>query len=170
VSFHGPAFSDTSKDFAAMDLGMDLAFGPTSDIYRKLVEQEQKVDQFFGDIPLRKDPPLLTVGARVKDPADAVYVRDEILRTFARLREARPPSSACRRPSRTRYGFVRRLDNTSIASTLASFVSIERDYDTLNDYFRVYETLTPADLQAVARRYFTDEGLVVTTLSQAALP
>src|SRR5262245_39499852 len=90
VVFHGPAFSDTSKEFAAMDLAVDLAFGPTSELYRKLVEQEQKVDQLFGDMPLRKDPPLLTVGARVKDPADAVYVRDEILRTFARLREQPP--------------------------------------------------------------------------------
>jgi zinc protease len=172
VAFHGPAFSARDKDFAAMDLAVDLAFGPTSDLYRKLVEQEQKVDQFFGDIPLRKDPPLLTVGARVKDPADAVYVRDEILRTFARLREE-PPSGqrVSEAKSNARYGFVRRLDNTdSIASTLATFVSIDRKYSTLNDYFRVYETLTPADLQAVARRYFTDAGLVQTTLSQAPLP
>ncbi len=172
VAFHGPAFGGQSKEFAAMDLGLDLAFGPTSELYRKLVEQEQKVDQFFGDLPLRKDPPLLTVGARVKDPADAVYVRDEILRTFARLRE-QPPSEqrVSEAKSNARYAFVRRLDNTeSIASTLASFVSIERDYDTINDYFRVYETLTPADLQAVARRYFTDESLVVTTLSQSTLP
>ncbi|HET8647997.1 MAG TPA: insulinase family protein, partial [Vicinamibacteria bacterium] len=135
-------------------------------------EQEQKVDQFFGDLPLRKDPPLLTVGARVKNPADAVYVRDEILRTFARLRQQPPsPQRVEEAKSNARYGFVRRLDNTeSIASTLATFVSIERDYDTLNDYFRVYETLTPADLQAVARKYVTDEGLVVTTLSQSSLP
>jgi zinc protease len=172
VAFHGPAFSDTSQDFAATDLALDLAFGPTSDLYRKLVEQEQRVDQLFADLPLRKDPPLLTVGARVKDAADAIYVRDEILRTFARMRE-QPPSgqrvSAAK--SNARYGFVRRLDNTeAIASTLATFVSIERDYDTLNDYFRVYETLAPADLQRVSRLYFTDEGLVVTTLSQATLP
>jgi zinc protease len=155
-----------------MDLALDLSFGPTSDLYRRLVEQEQKVDQFFGDIPLRKDPPLLTVAARVKDMKDAVAVRDQILRTFARLRDE-PPSAerVAEAKSNARYGFVRRLDNTeSIASVLATFVSVERDYDTLNDYFRVYETLTPADLQAVARRYFTDEGLVVTTLSQAALP
>jgi zinc protease len=172
VAFHGPAFSDQNKDYAAMDLALDLAFGPTSDLYRRLVEQEQKVDQFFGDLPMRKDPPLLTVGARVKDLKDAVAVRDEVLRTFARLRDE-PPSAerVAEAKSNARYGFVRRLDNTeSIASVLATFVSVERDYDTLNDYFRVYETLTPADLQAVARKYFTDEGLVVTTLSQAPLP
>lgn len=172
VAFHGPAFSDQNKEFAAMDLAVDLTFGPTSDLYRKLVEQEQKVDQLFGDLPLRKDPPLLTVGARVKDPADAVYVRDEILRAFARLRE-QPPSEqrVSEAKSNARYAFVRRLDNTeSIASTVASFASIERDYDTLNNYFRVYETLTPADLQAVARRYFTDQALVLTTLAQAPLP
>lgn len=172
VAFHGPAFSDETKDFAAMDLLMDLAFGPTSDLYKKLVEQEQKVDQLFPDVPLRKDPPLVTVGARVKDAKHALYVRDEILRVFARAREEPPAEKrVADAKSNARYAFVRRLDNTEgIAATLAAFVSVERDYDTLNDYFRVYETVTPADLQAVSVRYFTDQGMVVTTLSHEALP
>ena len=42
--------------------------------------------------------------------------------------------------------------------------------DTLNDYYRVYESLTPEDLQAAARKYFTDDRLVVTTLSHEPLP
>ena len=32
-----------------MDLLFDLVFGETSDLYKKLVEQEQKVDQLFAD-------------------------------------------------------------------------------------------------------------------------
>ncbi|HYN83437.1 MAG TPA: pitrilysin family protein, partial [Gemmatimonadaceae bacterium] len=39
VAFHGPAFSESDKDYAAMDLLMDLYFGETSDTYKKLVEQ-----------------------------------------------------------------------------------------------------------------------------------
>src|SRR5215813_1906422 len=35
VAFHGPAFSDTKKDFAAMDLLFDLYFGETSDLHKK---------------------------------------------------------------------------------------------------------------------------------------
>src|SRR5574341_682450 len=63
VAFHGPAFSDRDQDYAAVDLLLDLAFGPTSDLYKKLVEQEQKVDRFGADAPRRKDPALMTIAA-----------------------------------------------------------------------------------------------------------
>jgi zinc protease len=172
VGFHGPAFSDTKKDFAATDLLFDLAFGETSDLHKKLVEQEQKVDQMFADSGGTQDPGLSTVYARVKKIEDAVYVRDEILRTF--LKAAAEPVEARRleeAKSNARYGFARRLDNTeTIAATLARFVRYGRSYDTLNRVYRVYASLTPADLQAAAKKYFTEPGLVVATVSQQPLP
>jgi zinc protease len=172
VAFHGPAFSDTKKDFASIDLLFDLAFGETSDVHKKLVEQEQKVDQMFADSGGTQDPGLSTVYARVKKIEDAVYVRDEILKAFqkataepveaGRLEEAK---------SNARYGFARRLDNTeTIAATLARFVRYSRSYDTLNRVYRVYASLTPADLQAAAKTYFTDPALVVATVSQQPMP
>jgi zinc protease len=172
VAFHGPAFSARGPEFAAIDLGMDLTFGPTSDLYRRLVEQEQQVDQLFFDASANKDPGLMTVGARVKDPADAVYVRDEILKAFARVREeALAEKRVADAKSNARYRFAASLDSTErVAATLAFFVSFERRYATLNEYYRVYERLTPADVQAAARKYFSDEGMVVTTLSHQPLP
>ncbi|MCM2312470.1 MAG: insulinase family protein, partial [Steroidobacteraceae bacterium] len=83
VAFRGPAFSDQDKDYAATDLLMNINFGTTSDVYRKLVEQEQKVDQFFAGAPDNVDPELIYVFARVKKAEDALYVRDEILRAVA---------------------------------------------------------------------------------------
>ena len=56
VAFHGPAFSETAKDWAALDMLLDLAFGQTSDLYRKLVEKEQKVDQLFAVPPGQRRP------------------------------------------------------------------------------------------------------------------
>ena len=99
-------------------------------------------------------------------------MRDQILATYAgaalvpveqaRLEQAK---------SNTRYAFARGLDNTeSIAATLARFVRYARSPQTLNRLYRVYDSLTPADLQAAAKRYFTDANLVVATLSKEALP
>jgi zinc protease len=172
TAFHGPAFSDSEKDFAALDLLLDLTFGPTSDLYKRLVEEEQKVDQLFPYLPANQDPYLVTAGARVKKAEDAVYVRDEMLKAFAQARvrplDARRVADA---KSNARYGLIRSLDNTeAIAALLARFVRYERSYDTLNDYYRVYESLTPEDLQASAQKYFTDERLVVTTLAHDTLP
>ncbi len=172
VAFHGPAFSETAKDYAALDMLFDLFFGETSDLHRRLVEEEQRVDQLFADSGGSADPSLVTVYARVKKLEDCVSVRDEILKTYE---EARLQPVNARRledaKSNARYSFIRRLDNTeAIAATLASFVRYRRSYATLNNLYRVAASLTPADLQAVARRYFTDECLVVTTLSQEPMP
>jgi zinc protease len=172
VAFHAPAFSDTVKDWAAMDTLLNLVFGPTSDLYKRLVEDEQKVDQIFPYLPERADPSLATIVARVKNPADTVYVRNEIMRAFAaatatpvdgkRLADAR---------ANARYGFARSLDNTEeIASVLASFVHFDRSFDTVNNLYRLYTQVTAADLQAVARKYFTDANLVVATLAKDELP
>ncbi|HEY3173186.1 MAG TPA: insulinase family protein, partial [Thermoanaerobaculia bacterium] len=172
IAFHGPAFSDSAKDFAAMDVLTDLYFGETSDTYKRLVEQEQKVDALFSDNPGNVDPSLNTVYARLKKMDDALSVRDEILKTFV---DARSRPIAAKRladaKSSARYGLVRSLDNTeTIAATLARYVRYRRSFDTLNNLFRVYESLTPEDLQAAARRYFTDNRLVVTTLSKDPVP
>ena len=45
-----------------------------------------------------------------------------------------------------------------------------RSYDTVNELYRTYDALTPADLQAAAKKYFVDAGLVQTTLSKEPLP
>jgi len=172
VAFHGPAFSETDKDYAAMDMLTNLSFGRTSDLYQRLVVEEQVVDDLFPYFPDTADPQLVTVFARLKRPEDAVGVRDAILRTFAEARQAPPEARRLADAvANARYGLLRSFDTTeSIASILARVVRYRRSVDTLNNLWRVYDSLTPADLQAVAEKYFDDAGLVVTTLSKDALP
>jgi zinc protease len=172
VAFHGPAFSDTQKNFAATDLLFDLSFGETSDLYKRLVETEQKVDQLLYDTRATQDPSLVTVYARVKKIDDTVDVRNQILATYATALAAPvDPKRLAEAKSNARYSFSRRLDNTErIAATLARFVRYTRSYDTLNKLYRVYASLTPEDLQSVATTYFTDSSLVVATLSRDPMP
>ena len=172
VSFRNPAFDETKKDNPALDLVADLWFGPTSDIYRKLVVEERKVDQLGANNSSNKDPELFTVTARIKDPADAAYIRDELLRTVNRARtELLPAQKVANAKSNLRYSLVRSLDNTdAIARIIAAFVHYRRSYQTLNNTYRTYTSLTPADLRAASRRYFTDNNLIVSTLSHGPLP
>jgi zinc protease len=172
VAFHTPAFSETSTEWAALDILSDLSFGPTSALYKKLVEDEQKVDQLGVFFPPNQDPYLLTVYARVKQGEDAAYVRDEMLRAVVAARTAPPPAQrVADAKSNNRYGLLRRLDNTdAIAGTLARFVRYRRSYDTINNFYRTYDAVTPADLEAAAKKYLVDAGLVQTTLSQDPLP
>ena len=172
VAFHSPAFSETSREWSALDILTDLTFGPTSDLYKGLVEREQKVDRMRGSVSPSADPELLTVFARVKKAEDTPYVRDQILKAFAEARALPPPAQRLAdAKSNKRYGLLRSLDNTeAIAGTLARFVRYRRSYDTLDQLYRTYDTITPADILAAARKYFVDAGLVQTTLSKDPLP
>jgi zinc protease len=172
VAFRNPAFSETNNDNAALDMVATLFFGPTSEIYKKLVQREQKVDGLGAGNSSNVDPELFTVTARVKKAEDVAYVRDEILKTIAKARSA-PVSDKdlADAKSNARYSFVRSLDNTDrIASTLATFVQYNRAYSTINRAYALYASLTPADLQRAARTYFVDNGMVVGTLSSSPLP
>jgi len=172
VAYHVPAFSETTPVTAALDTALDLEFGETSDLHKRLVEDEQKVDQLFSFNDAHVDPSLYTVFARVKDPKDALYVRDEILRTFARLRnEAEPAQRVEDAKARARYSVVRAIDHTeAVAENLAEYVYFHRSYATMNNYYRQLAKVTPKEIQAAAKEYFTDNSLVVTTLAHDPLP
>ena len=172
VAFRNPAFSETSKDNAALDFVATLWFGPTSELYKKLVQREQKVDGFSANNTSNADPELFTVFARVKKAEDIVYVRDEILKTIAQAKASLVSASELAdAKSNARYSFARSLDNTDrIASTLARFVRYNRSFNTINRAYALYDALTPADLRSAAQKYFTDNGMIVATVANGALP
>jgi zinc protease len=167
VSFHGPAFSESQLDSVALDLLMELYFGSTSELYKRLVLQEQKADALFYFSPDSKDPSLASILAQLRDPKDSLYVRDAIFETLARARvEPIDPARLAAAKANNRYGTARSLDSTdAIAGRLARYVHHRRAYDTFNALFRLYERAQPADLSAAGQKYFRSERMVVTTLS-----
>ncbi len=172
VAYPSPAFAEDGRESAALDLLETLYFGETSAIYKKLVVDEQKVDDFGAGAPNSVDPSMFTIRARVKKAADAVYVRDQVLATVAAARESLVPARRLAdAKSYNRYSFARSLDSTErIAAVLSAYAVHRRSYDTLNNYFRTLDAVTAADIQAAARKYFTDDGLLVTTLAKDPLP
>jgi zinc protease len=172
VAFPGPAFDENGRESAAVEMIGAIYFGQTSDLYKKLVVAEQKVDQLLVDTPSSVDSALFTVMARVKNPVDAVYVRDQILSAFASARFGQVQAERLAgAKSNTRYSFARTIDSTErVAAIVAAYAPYKRSYQTANNFYRTLNSLTPGDLQTTAATYFTDAGLIVTTLSKDALP
>jgi len=167
IAFRSPAYSDVTKDKAALDLLAPIAFGENSDLYQRLVLKEQKVDAFDVSFANRADPELFTIFARVKDAKNIDYVRDQILATFKRYTTesvAQAKLDATR--SRLRYGFALAMDSSEgIASALAEFIALRRTPETLNKLFALYDQVTPADMRAAASRYFIDNNRSIVTLA-----
>lgn len=167
IAFRAPAYSDESKDMAALNLLAPLAFGENSDLYQRLVLKEQKVESLTTSQSFRKDPELFIVAARVKDLKDIDYVRDQILQTFQRYtKELVPQAQLDATRSRLRYGFALSLDSSeAIASALAQFIGLRRTPETINRLYAVYDTVKPDDMRAAASRYFVDNQRTIVTLS-----
>jgi zinc protease len=167
VAFHAPPYSDTEKDKAALDLMSEVAFGQNSDLYKKLVIEEQKVDTLGANYPERIDPTLFTVIARVKDAKDMDYVREQILATFQRFStEAMSQEQLDATRSRLRYGTALQFESSdAIASALAPYLALRRTPEAMERMFALYETITPDDVRAMSAKYFIEPKRTIVTLA-----
>jgi zinc protease len=172
VAIHSPAFSATSREWAAARTLLSLGFGETSEAYRRLVVDEQVVDRLTVDTSPTVDPGLFTVSARVRRAEDLIRVRDALLTVLARARET-PPDAALLADelAAARSAFLRSLDSTeAIADAVTRHAVFERSAATLERLYRTLATVTPDDVLRAARSFATDAGIVVTTLTHGAPP
>ena len=167
VAYRAPAFSETEKDAAALNLLSAIAFGENSDIYQKLVLNEQKAVFISPDFENHLDPELFTVFAQVKDVKELDYVKDEIVKTYKKYAvDEIPKKQLDETRSRLRYGFSLGMNsNDAIAGTLAQFIALRRSPDTLDKVFALYDSITPGDIRAAAAKYFADNNQTVITLT-----
>jgi len=167
VAFHAPRYADDSRELAALDLFESITFGENSELFQRLVLKEQKVDLLDTGFGHQMDPELFTVYARVKDPSDVGYVRDQILKNFERYKtELIPQERLDATRSRMRYGFAMRMNsNSAIAAAIAPYIALKRTPETLNDLFETYQRVTPEDIREAAKKYFREESRTVVTLA-----
>jgi zinc protease len=167
VGYKGPAYSDTEKDSAALDVISFIGFSENSDLYQKLVIKEQKVDMLRAMNPDRVDPGLFAIFSRVKNPADMKYVEESILNTVSGFKDNLvAPDKLEAVKKRLRYQFALSLDNSdAIAQHLAGFIALKRTPETINRLYDVYASLTPEDLRAAARKYLVENNRTIVTLT-----
>jgi zinc protease len=167
VAYHGPAYTDSSEETAALDAISRLGFGETSPLYQKLVIDEQKVDAMNAGPPNNIDPELFGVLARVKNAADLPSIQQQIIATaegFASKAVDSGKLDALK--EHLRYEFALQLDNSeSIAASVAQYVALRRTPETINRYYDAYARLTPADIEKAARKYLIDKNRTVVTLT-----
>lgn len=167
VAYRAPAYSDTTKDKAALDLLSMIAFGENSDIYQKLVLTEQKTDFVTSWAEDHIDPELFLVFGRVKKEEDVNYVRDEMIKVFKRYQdELIPQAKLDETRARMKYGFALAMNsNDAIAGAIAPYVALKRTPDTVNKLYEVFESIKPEDIRSAARTYFADKNQTIVTLA-----
>lgn len=167
IAFKSPAYTDTEKDSAALDVLSYLAFSENSDLYQRLVVQQQKVDMLSPSAPDHVDPYLFTIYARVKKTEDMADVQEQVLSTIASYKDTLVPAAKLETvKKRLRYEFALGMNNSeAIARTLTHYVALKRTPETVNRVYELYSSITAEDIRNVARKYLTENGRTVVTLT-----
>ena len=143
-----------------------LSDGQSSRIYKKLVYDTQMAVAAFGNANLIEDPNLFYAVAIVQPGHATAEAADALIAEIERLK-TEPITE--RELQRTKNQFARdyilqRESNQSKALMLAHAIVIHRDVRTADGEFDIFQGITTADVQRVARTYFRSENRLVLTI------
>lgn len=166
VAYKGEALDAGSVDFVAGLLMGELAFGPTSELYKKLVIREQKVEFLVPSFPMNRDQPLWEIVAMVKDPADIGYVRDAIQKTIEEYQTTPVDAKRLEAVKRhEKYAFLMQLNSPErVAESLARLVALTGGIEVVDELYSTMDKVTPADVQRAAKKYFDPKRRTVAVL------
>ena len=169
INFKGPAWSATDTLAVALEVLGRAAFGANSDLYRKLVIEDRRVQFLSAGFGLARDPGLVSLTTMVNSPADVDAVRREVLAAVERYKtEPVSPAMLEATKSNMKYGFLMGLENAQdIAFSLIGFVINTGGIEAVERYYDTLEGVTAEHLRDAARRYLTENGRTIVTMVQA---
>ncbi|WP_051669499.1 M16 family metallopeptidase [Bryobacter aggregatus] len=170
IAYRTPAYTDSGRVSAALDILSYLYFSSTSALYEALVLKEQSCDVFFGSNSDHVDPYLYLITARLKDPTKLEDVKQRVAATIAAMQSELVEEKRLEVVKKhLRYAFAMRMDETEgIAGLLARYVALRRSPETINALYEQYAQVSAEDLRQVAREYFVEANRVTVELRHSA--
>jgi zinc protease len=169
VNYKGPAWSATDRLAVATEVLGAVAFGPNSELYKRLVIQEGRVQYLFGGFGLARDPALLTIQTMANTEADIEPLQAEIQATVEQFQnELVDPQLLADTKSNMKYGFLMGLETAqSVAFSLRQFIINTGGIDAVDEYYATLDAVTAEDIREAARSYLTDARRVTAVMTQA---
>lgn len=166
LAYKNDAYDPTSRRQAAMQLLCELAFGETSDLHRKLVLEEQLVEFVACDSNQNRDPQLIDLLTRVKDPTKVDIVISRIEAGIAHFQTEKVEAARLSElQARVKYQFLMSLETPmSVARALVPYLGTTGDPRSVEAALLTAAAVTPADIQEAARHYFVKERRTLAIL------
>ena len=143
-----------------------LSDGQSSRIYRKLVYEKGLALAAFGGGNIIEDPNLFFAVAIVQPGKTTEETSNALIAELDRLRNE-PVSASELQQAKNQFARDYILGRESVqskADQLGHAVVIHNDIKTADGEFDIFQGLTTADVQRVARTYFTPENRIVLTI------
>jgi zinc protease len=149
-----------------------LFYGQSSRMYKRLVDKDQLALSVSGGSDDAFDPTLFDVTAQPKAGVDPAAVEKAIYEEFDKIKaEAVTDQELEKAKNMLLAGFYRQMKTISGRSNaLGTYEVFFGDYKKLFSAADDFAKVTKADVQRVAREYFTDKNRTVATLIPEAAP
>jgi len=166
VNYKSMAFDPESIEMAACVLTGDLIFGETSDLYKKLVLDEQRVQFIRADFSSSRDPGLLTINTMVKKENDLNPIEKEIYKAIAHYQNHPVGEKRLNDlKSNLKYSFLMRLNTPGrVAGSLATTIAKTGDIQAVDQLYANFEKVTPEDILRAAKKFLAKEKRTVIVL------
>lgn len=170
IAHKSPAMEFNDHDYVAERAVDRLLFSNNGRLRKRLVVDEQLVEDVDGGAWGTKDPSLWTITATIKSGKSMADVEKVILAELKRLQTEPVSADELARVVRgMKADRVYGLDRpSSVAVTLGRYAIISGSADNVSKELDLLQALTPADIQAFANHYLTDLQRTTITLSPKA--
>jgi zinc protease len=157
----------SSTDIPALYIISSIYFSQKSDLNKKLVLTEKKARNIFCGPSFNRDADLIEIGSTIRKKEDMQYIKDEIMKTIEKIKTEKPDEATLNSAkSNIKYSFAMRIDNPgAIANTIAGFISVGGDPESVNNYYALFDKVTAEDIINTAKKYFVETGLTIGTIS-----
>jgi zinc protease len=168
VNYKAPAWSATDPHAVALELLGQVAFGDNSDLYKKLVLQDRRVQYLDGSFNLFRDPSVVTIQAMVNQPQDVPMIEKEIAAAVGRFQSTLVGAKQLSDAKRAmKYSFLMRLESAQdVASAVLRPIVFTGRIEPIEEYYRTLDSLTPEQVREAARRYLVENGRVTIRMVQ----
>jgi predicted Zn-dependent peptidase len=163
LGFHKPSIN-APDDYVFDVINMIMGNGRTSRLYKKLViEKQLATDVGVFDAPGSRYPNLFVVNANPRAPHTVKEVEEAILVELVRLKNEPVAERELQRVlNKLEFEEARRMGtNGGLARNLTEYEAVTGSWRYMTEYRRKVASVTPADIQRVARQYFTRENRMV---------
>ena len=168
LGFHKPGIN-AADDYVFDLISMILGNGRTSRLYRSLVIDKQiATDVGVFDAPGHRYPNLLMINATPRAPHTVKEVESAVLAELERLKTEPVTARELQRVlNKIEFEESRRMGtNGGLARNLTEYEGTAGTWRYMIEYRRKVAAVTPADIQRVARAYFTGENRMVGVITK----
>ncbi len=166
IAYKSPAFDPENIEMGACYLMGDLIFGETSDLYKKLVLDEQRVQFISADFSASRDPGLFIIYTMIKKEDDIQSVEKEIYSAIKYFQTHKVGKTKLEDiKSNFRYSFLMGLDTPDrVADNVARIIAMTGDIKAVDQLYRNLEKVTPENILDAANKFLIRDKRTVVIL------